>query len=106
MGGKGVKKLGKKNQIKFTIDCTHPIEDGIMNCGDFEKYLHERIKVAGKTNNFGKRWCWPGRRQSSFSHPTFPSPRDISSISPRSISRRTTSGTGSGSWPTPRTRTS
>merc|ERR1711874_329104 len=52
--GKGVKKLGKKNQIKFTIDCTHPIEDGIMNCGDFEKYLHERIKVAGKTNNFGK----------------------------------------------------
>merc|ERR1711874_455830 len=47
-------KLGKKNQIKFTIDCTHPIEDGIMNCGDFEKYLHERIKVAGKTNNFGK----------------------------------------------------
>ena len=52
--GKGVKKLGKKNQIKFTIDCTHPIEDGIMNCGDFEKYLHERIKVAGKTQNFGK----------------------------------------------------
>merc|ERR1712203_94621 len=27
---------------------------GIMNCADFEKYLHERIKVGGKTNNFGK----------------------------------------------------
>merc|ERR1719150_2649945 len=52
--GKGIKKLGKKNQIKLTIDCTHPVEDGIMNCADFEKYLHERIKVAGKTNNFGK----------------------------------------------------
>merc|ERR1719178_606754 len=25
-----------------------------MNCADFEKYLHERIKVGGKTNNFGK----------------------------------------------------
>merc|ERR1712038_1441170 len=52
--GKGVKKLGKKNQIKLFIDCTHPVEDGIMNCADFEKYLHERIKVGGKTNNFGK----------------------------------------------------
>ena len=82
--GKVVKKLGKKNQIKLFIDCTHPVEDGIMNCADFEKYLHERIKVCmskaqnttitisqstnssygrsvnlphqvgGKTNNFGK----------------------------------------------------
>ena len=43
--GKVVKKLGKKNQIKLFIDCTHPVEDGIMNCADFEKYLHERIKV-------------------------------------------------------------
>merc|ERR1712122_354481 len=51
--GKGVKKLGKKNQIKLTIDCTWAIEDGIMNCADFEKYLQERIKVGGKTGNFG-----------------------------------------------------
>jgi hypothetical protein len=43
---KGVKKLGKKNQIKLVIDCTHPVEDGIMNCADFEKYLMERIKVG------------------------------------------------------------
>ena len=35
--GKVVKKLGKKNQIKLFIDCTHPVEDGIMNCADFEK---------------------------------------------------------------------
>jgi hypothetical protein len=27
-----VKKFGKKNQIKIFIDCTHPVEDGIMNC--------------------------------------------------------------------------
>merc|ERR1712083_1069210 len=45
---------GKKNEIKFVIDCTHPVEDGIMNCADFEKYLHERVKVGGKTGNFGK----------------------------------------------------
>merc|ERR1712240_544394 len=56
MGGKGkaVKKPGKKNQIKLFIDCAHPVEDGIMNCADFEKYLTERIKVGGKTSNFGK----------------------------------------------------
>merc|ERR1712053_11013 len=46
--------MGNKLSLKFVIDCTHPVEDGIMNCGDFEKYLSERIKVGGKTNNFGK----------------------------------------------------
>jgi len=54
--GKAVKKLGKKNQIKLFIDCTHPVEDGIMNCADFEKYLQERIKIGGKTANFGKEF--------------------------------------------------
>ena len=47
-------KLSKKSTLKFAIDCSHPVEDGIMNCGDFEKYLQDRIKVGGKTNNFGK----------------------------------------------------
>ena len=36
---------GKKAALKFAIDCSHPVEDGIMNCGDFETYLNERIKV-------------------------------------------------------------
>lgn len=36
---------GKKAALKFSIDCSHPVEDGIMNCGDFETYLKERIKV-------------------------------------------------------------
>jgi large subunit ribosomal protein L22e len=39
--------------MKLVIDCTHPVENGIMNCADFEKYLMEHIKVAGKTCNFG-----------------------------------------------------
>nr|ALS04628.1 60S ribosomal protein L22 [Pseudodiaptomus poplesia] len=51
--GKGIKKLGKKNQIRLVIDCTHPVEDGVMNCADFKRYLQERIKVGGKTSNFG-----------------------------------------------------
>ncbi len=52
-GGKA-KEVSKKSLLKFSIDCSHPVEDGIMNCGDFEMYLRERIKVAGKTGNFGR----------------------------------------------------
>ena len=52
--GKAVKKLGKKNQIKLFIDCTHPVEDGIMNCADFEKYLLERVKVLLLYSHFPK----------------------------------------------------
>lgn len=48
--GKGQKK---KIALKFSIDCTHPAEDNIFDVANFEKYLKERIKVAGKTNNFG-----------------------------------------------------
>merc|ERR1712002_369877 len=50
MGGKGKKK---KTTLRFQIDCTHPVEDGIMDVSNFEKYLQERIKVDGKTGNFG-----------------------------------------------------
>merc|ERR1712141_638361 len=49
--GKGGKK--KKIALRFTVDCTHPVEDGIMDVTNFEKYLMERIKVEGKTGNFG-----------------------------------------------------
>lgn len=35
--GKGQKK--KKLNLKFTIDCTHPVEDGIMNPADFVRDL-------------------------------------------------------------------
>merc|ERR1711931_375580 len=43
----------KKTVLKSTVDCTLPVEDGIMNVGNFEQFLQQRIKVAGKTNNFG-----------------------------------------------------
>eukprot|EP00094_Tigriopus_californicus_P010885 TCALIF_10500-PA protein Name:"Similar to RPL22 60S ribosomal protein L22 (Sus scrofa)" AED:0.21 eAED:0.22 QI:0/0/0/1/1/1/2/0/165 len=52
-GGKVI-KVSKKSQLKFNIDCSHPVEDGIMNCDDFKTYLQTRIKVAGKTGNMGK----------------------------------------------------
>jgi len=49
--GKGTLKKGKKGKkstLKFTIDCTAPVQDEIMNAADFEKFLHARIKVDGK----------------------------------------------------------
>merc|ERR1712141_487725 len=49
---KGSKGKKKKTILKFTVDCTLPVEDGIMDCANFEKFLQERIKVNGKTNNF------------------------------------------------------
>ncbi|XP_051156973.1 60S ribosomal protein L22-like [Leptopilina boulardi] len=49
--GKGQKK---KVSLKFSIDCTHPVEDNIMDVGSFEKYLKEKIKIDGKTGNLGK----------------------------------------------------
>merc|ERR1712168_507863 len=47
---KGVKAA--KNKLVYSIDCTHPVEDGIMNVADFEKYLRGAIKTEGMTNNF------------------------------------------------------
>merc|ERR1712212_895977 len=48
-------KSKKKVQLKFHIDCRQPVEDGIMNPSDFEKFLQEKIKVNGKTNNFSNQ---------------------------------------------------
>ncbi|KAL4688739.1 hypothetical protein H8959_004991 [Pygathrix nigripes] len=35
----------KKQVLKFTLDCTHPMEDGIMDAANFEQFLQEMIKV-------------------------------------------------------------
>ena len=55
--GKGPQTKGKKKapkvSHKFHLDCKSPVEDGILNISDFEKYMKERIKVNGKVNNLG-----------------------------------------------------
>ena len=42
LGEKGTKK--KKQVLKFTPDCTHPVKDGIMDAANFEQFLQERIR--------------------------------------------------------------
>ncbi|MEW5300838.1 MAG: hypothetical protein WDW38_005243 [Sanguina aurantia] len=46
-------KAAKKKAITFTIDCTKPVEDKIMEIGSFEKFLTDKIKVDGKTGVLG-----------------------------------------------------
>lgn len=47
-------KKGKKGASwKFTLDCTHPVEDGILDSANFETFLKEKVKVNGKTGNLG-----------------------------------------------------
>jgi len=50
-----IKKKGKSKKVvlKFSIDCSHPVQDGIMDPGSFEKFLHDRIKVNGKAGVLG-----------------------------------------------------
>merc|ERR1711874_189986 len=45
------KKQAKKSTLTFNIDCTHPVEDGIMKVDDLKEFLEARIKVEGKLNN-------------------------------------------------------
>ncbi len=40
---------GKKKAQVFTIDCTKPVDDKIMEIASFEKFLQDKIKVDGKT---------------------------------------------------------
>merc|ERR1739848_767614 len=47
-------KKSKRAALKFTIDCTAPVDDGIMEIASFNQYLKEHIKVEGKLGNLEK----------------------------------------------------
>jgi large subunit ribosomal protein L22e len=48
-------KLLSKSTCKFVIDCSIPVDDGIMDAALFEKFLHDRIKVNGKAGALGDK---------------------------------------------------
>ena len=50
---KGKKITKRKQTLKFSIDCSQPFDDGIMDPASFEKFLIDRIKVGGKVGNLG-----------------------------------------------------
>jgi large subunit ribosomal protein L22e len=45
----------KKQVLRFTIDCTAPVDDHVMDPASFEKFLHDRIKINGKTGVLGDK---------------------------------------------------
>ncbi|XP_038180348.1 60S ribosomal protein L22-like 1 [Arvicola amphibius] len=44
-------KRPKKSTWRFHLDLTHPVEEGIFDSGNFERFLQEKVKVNGKTAN-------------------------------------------------------
>merc|ERR1711881_409084 len=53
MGGK--KGDTAKKLMKFAIDYSVPLEDGLFEGAQFERFLLERIKVDGKTGQLGDK---------------------------------------------------
>ena len=49
------KKERRAKPVQFIVDCTRPVEDGIMDAAQFEKFLHDKFKVEGKAGNLGER---------------------------------------------------
>ena len=49
------KKVVRKAIAKFTIDCSAPVEDKVLDPASFEKFLHDKIKVLGKAGNLGTK---------------------------------------------------
>lgn len=62
--GKNIKK--KKEHLKFGVDCTNIAEDNILDVSDFEKFLKERFKVAGKTGNLGSNVTFERQKMKVF----------------------------------------
>lgn len=46
-------KSAAVKKSKVVVDCSAPAGDKIFDVAAFEKYLHDRIKVDGRTNNLG-----------------------------------------------------
>ena len=52
-GSTTVPKGKKKGGVAFTIDCSKPVDDKIMEIALLEKFLQQRIKVGGKAGALG-----------------------------------------------------
>ncbi|KAI7833815.1 ribosomal protein L22e [Kickxella alabastrina] len=44
----------KRPSFRYVIDVSAPAGDKIFDVAAFEKFLHDRIKVQGRTNNLGE----------------------------------------------------
>ncbi|KAK5944392.1 60S ribosomal protein L22 [Knufia obscura] len=49
---RGKAQKGKVTK-KYTINCSQPVSDKIFDLSAFEKFLHDKIKIEGRTGNLG-----------------------------------------------------
>ena len=49
------KPVKKAATVKFFLDLSDPLRDQIIVLDDFEKFLHDNIKVDGKKGNLGSK---------------------------------------------------
>eukprot|EP01028_Stygiella_incarcerata_P000888 TRINITY_DN11395_c0_g1_i2.p2 TRINITY_DN11395_c0_g1~~TRINITY_DN11395_c0_g1_i2.p2 ORF type:complete len:120 (-),score=38.96 TRINITY_DN11395_c0_g1_i2:323-682(-) len=42
---------------KFFIDCSVPVQEGLLDLGEFTEFLTARIKIDGKTGHVGQEAC-------------------------------------------------
>ncbi|EZG43721.1 60S ribosomal protein L22 [Gregarina niphandrodes] len=40
--------------VTYLVDCEAPVADGLMSAEDLRQFLHDRVKIDGKTGNFQK----------------------------------------------------
>lgn len=52
---KGKTNAKKVATTKFVVECAEVVNEQVLVLGDFEKYLHDRIKVNGKAGNLGSK---------------------------------------------------
>ena len=50
---KSAKAKQPKVTKKYVINCSQPVSDKIFDVSAFEKFLHDRIKIEGRTGNLG-----------------------------------------------------
>jgi large subunit ribosomal protein L22e len=46
-------KKAAATRARFTIDCTIPVDDNVIDLGKFVKFLGDRIKINGKAGVLG-----------------------------------------------------
>ncbi|KAJ9661183.1 60S ribosomal protein L22 [Neophaeococcomyces mojaviensis] len=51
---RGKAQKGKVTK-KYTINCSQPVSDKIFDLSAFEKFLHDKIKIEGRTGNLGEQ---------------------------------------------------
>eukprot|EP00179_Madagascaria_erythrocladioides_P027022 CAMPEP_0198330470 /NCGR_PEP_ID=MMETSP1450-20131203/16925_1 /TAXON_ID=753684 ORGANISM="Madagascaria erythrocladiodes, Strain CCMP3234" /NCGR_SAMPLE_ID=MMETSP1450 /ASSEMBLY_ACC=CAM_ASM_001115 /LENGTH=133 /DNA_ID=CAMNT_0044034765 /DNA_START=56 /DNA_END=457 /DNA_ORIENTATION=+ len=51
--GKGKGTAPKAKKVRYVIDCSKPVDDGILSTASFETFLKDKIKVNGKAGVLG-----------------------------------------------------